>query len=306
LPDTAGHVQCQKEIETGISICEVGKDIFAVINSDDDSVFGGYGANQAFLILESTVLVFDSGLSMSQARNLDNAIRSVTDKKVRYLINSHDHSDHVFGNSFFKNKYGSKGLVIISHEICRDNILAKGSKRLSSYRKIVGMKKNLENLEVCAPIFSYPDLGFRVEIEGTQLVFSHPPMGAHTLGDTVLYIPAKSLAFTGDVLWNHFLPNLEDANLEGWIDYLQEIDLATYRKFIPGHGEVSDSETVGEFLGYLKSVRENLLKVDLAKISARNATSLSSCFSVNGTENWKLRSIIDHNIDALFLRRKGS
>ena len=288
------------------SLVDLGHDSFAVVGSEDDSVLGGYGANQAFILLEDSVLVFDSGLSTFQARNLDQKIHQLTDKKIRYLVNSHDHSDHVFGNSFFLKKYAIQGLRIISHAVCRDRLVTDGPKRLANYLGIPEMKQHLSTVEIQEANITYPDLGMKLEVEGTELVLSHPATGAHTLGDTALYLPKSGITFTGDIVWNRFLPNLEDANLEGWISYLEDIDLSTYRKFVPGHGKVCGPERVIEFRNYLKAVRANLLEIDLTKKMNNDTSSLRACFQIPGTEKWKLRLILDHNVNAIFVRKSGS
>lgn len=278
-------------------LTEVGKDSFALICSEDDSLYGGFGANQCFILLENSVLVFDSGFSLPQARTLDRAIRSVTDRKVRYLINSHDHSDHAFGNSYFWKKYSTAGLTIVSHEVCKDRLIEKGPGRLEEYKKIRGMERSLESIEIRSPDTTYSDPAVRIEIDGKKLVLSHPPTGAHTLGDTVMFLPQQDTAFSGDVIWNRFFPNLEDANLEGWISYLDDIDLNTYAKIVPGHGELCGPEGVTEFRKYLGTVQSNLRKLDSKH---RTAQELRSCFLVPGSENWKLSSIIDYNIEQIF------
>jgi cyclase len=286
-------------------LVELGRDFFAVVASEDDSIYGGFGANQAFVLLEESVLVFDSGFSLVHARNLDKKILDVTDKKIRYLLNSHDHSDHVFGNSFFSKKYSTEGLRIVSHTVCRDNLLSNGPKRLANYRRIPELMKALVALEIQAANVTYPDLGMRLDIEGTELVLSHPPTGAHTLGDTMLFFPRNGIVFSGDIVWNRFLPNLEDANLEGWIDYLEDLDLETYRKFVPGHGEVCRTDRVVEFRDYLKAVRTNLLEMDLSGKRNANSSTLRTLFEIPGTEDWKLRQIVEHNMDAIFRNESG-
>jgi cyclase len=288
------------------NLVDLGHDSFAVVGSEDDSVLGGYGANQAFTLLEDSVLVFDSGLTTIQARNLEQKIQQLTDKKIRYLVNSHDHSDHVFGNSYFKKKYSSHGFHIISHAVCQDQLLARGSKRLAGYLRIPELKKHLQSVEMQEADITYPDLGMRLEIEGIELVLSHPPTGAHTLGDTVLYLPKSRTAFPGDIVWNRFLPNLEDANLEGWISYLEDMDLSTYQKFVPGHGKVCGPERVVEFRDYLKAVRANLLEIGQTRKINNDISSLRACFQIPGTEKWKLRAIVDHNVNAIFVSKSGS
>lgn len=281
-------------------LVEVVKDCFALVCSEEDSLCGGFGANQCFILLENSVLAFDSGFSIFQASNLEKAIRGVTDNKVRYLINSHDHSDHVFGNAYFWKKYSPAGLTIVSHEICKDRLIVKGPNRLKAYRKVPGLESSLRSVEIHSADTTYSDPALRIEIDGKKFVLSHPPTGAHTLGDSVLFLPKQGLIFAGDVVWNRFYPNLEDANLEGWISYLNEIDLDTYQKIVPGHGEVCGPERVRGFTEYLVALRTNLLKVDPKRASTEK---LRSCFLWPGSESWKLSSIIDYNIQQIFGKR---
>ncbi len=284
-------------------LVELGHDFFAVVGSDDDSIYGGFGANQAFVLLEDSVLLFDSGFSLPHATHLLKKIKEVTSKKIRYLLNSHDHSDHVFGNSFFWKKCSQEGIRIVSHEICRANLDSKGHERLTNYRKIPGMIKALSPIQIRSANVTYPDIGLRLEIEGTEVVMSHPPTGAHTLGDTMLFFPKRGVAFAGDIVWNRFLPNLEDANLEGWISYLQDLDLATYQKIVPGHGEVCLRKRTLEFRDYLEKVQENLLELGQAKELPSERSVLRACFEIPGSETWKFRQIVDHNVDALLTRK---
>ena len=172
-------------------------------------------------------------------------------------------------------------------------------KRMKNYLKIPGLKKSLLSLGIDHPDVTYPDLGFRINVGGTEIILVHPPTGAHTLGDTALYLPREGVVYSGDIVWNKFLPNLEDANLEGWISFLGDIDLDTYKKCIPGHGDVCGPNEVVKFREYLESVRKNLLESESGKI-ANNRDLLKSCFEVPGTEDWKLRSIIEYNVDAIF------
>jgi cyclase len=278
---------------------EIGKNVFALVWADDDSVYGGFGANQGFVILEDSVLVFDTGISARHARLLNKSVRSVTDKKIRFVVNSHDHSDHTFGNSFFLDKYSKTGIDAISHDLCASQLERLGKKRMKGYKRIPKLKRVLDPLYIALPTITYSNLGFHIQIEGTEFVFAHPPTGAHTMGDTFLSLPRARVLFAGDIVWNHFLPNLEDANLEGWISTLEDLDMATYAKCLPGHGEICGPKEIREFLEYLKAVKENLFLLE-AHGKTNDVEEQKHCFEISGTENWRLRSIIEYNVNALF------
>ena len=100
-------------------------------------------------------------------------------------------------------------------------------------------------------------------------------------------------------MWNKFLPNLEDANLEGWIETLEDLDLSSHSRCLPGHGEVCGGSEIGAFLQYLRSVKERLWAME-KQGSKEDLEKQRSCFEIPGTEDWRLRSIIEYNVSALF------
>lgn len=277
---------------------EIAKGVFALTYPGADDVHDGFGANQGFAVLEDSVLVFDTGFSTAHASLLDSAIRKVTDRKVRYVVNSHDHSDHVFGNSYFVQRYGKTGLSIVSHATCKQKIQSKGPTRLKAYRaRDAKLRSMLSAVSIRAPNTTYPDTSLKLNIEGTEFIFVHPAQGAHTLGDSILCIPKRNTMFAGDVYWNQYLPNLEDANIDGWIEYLDNIDLETYRRILPGHGGVSGRRDLIGFKEYMEEVRARLSAVAHGE---SDRSKLRRCFDHEGTEKWKMRQIVDMNVSALF------
>ncbi len=277
----------------------MGKRSYALINQQDYSVFGGSASNKGFVILEDSVLIFDTGFSTKEAIALDSAISKVTRKRPRYIINSHDHSDHVFGNSYFSKKY--HGLSIISHRTCRDRLRRLGASRLEGYRKSNKKIANLlSKVMVSLPAITYYDFGRNLNIEGTDILLIHPENGAHTLGDTILAVPDEGVMFLGDVLFNGFFPNLQDANLEGWIDFLDDIDLKTYTCFVPGHGGICDINQLVRFREYLSTIRDRLLNSQ----ETVDGDQLLSLFETGETGNWKFRHILQKNVDVLFTKSR--
>jgi cyclase len=275
-------------------IQKITRDVYGIISDEEASVESGFGANQGFVVLDDSVLLFDTGFS--SAESLDRAISLVTDKKVRYIVNSHDHSDHVFGNSHFSKKYSKIGLKIIAHENCARNILRFAPQRLEYYKgrnkKLASM---LSRVEIVPPNITYPEVGMRLRIEGVEFVFVHPENGAHTLGDTMLAIPEKGAMFLGDVFSNYYFPNVEDANIESWVNVLEDIDHTTYSKFLPGHGKLGDNEQLIAFSNYMRTLCEQLLSIG----TDPDREKLRSCFETDGTHNWKGRFLVENNIDAL-------
>ena len=189
---------------------------------------------------------------------------------------------------------------MISHKTCRSQLLKLGKSRLERYKKTdKRLSHLLAKVEISLPEITYSDFGMKLNVEGTDLLLIHPQNGAHTLGDTILALPDERVMFLGDVLFNGFFPNLEDANLESWIDFLRDIDLGTYTCFVPGHGTICGANEVTGFRQYLITLRDRLLSNDL-NADARNPLSV---FETDETKNWKFRHILQRNFDSLLSKR---
>lgn len=284
------------------ALVEVAGDIFGVVNAEDDSSLCGFGANQAFIVLEESVLIFDSGPTPQKAKELDGIVRSITDRKVSYLVNSHGHSNHISGNSFFLKRYGDN-VRVISHINCSERIEGARtvSRRHSSAISKTPKKSSSESSHGLN--FQYFSNNLQVSVEGTDLVFVHPENGAHTLGDSMLFIPERNAFLAGDIVYNSFFPNLQEAHIDSWLDVLNNFDFQTYTKCLPGHGELCDKRDIQQFMEYLKQVSKRLRRVDTKLTTGEN---LRLCFEFEGTESWKARPTVDRNILSMFGKSIGT
>lgn len=225
------------------SLHQVGKGVWAAIALPGSHA----GSNAGFIIGDDGVLVVDSFEDPAAAQALLKVIREKTPLPLRYVVNTHYHLDHVAGNGV----YQAAGAVILAQRNVRawertENLKFFGDKITPAQRKTVQS-------------FVLPSVVYRHGIElylGQRKVVVRVLPG-HTGGDSIVVVPDADVVFTGDLFWNHSLPNLIDADTSAQIQtnamFLHDYPAAT---FVPGHGEVGHAADVRAFHGYLLALRQ--------------------------------------------------
>ena len=205
------------------------------------------GGNTGFVVGTDAVAVIDTFQTPVAAEALLAAIRKTTPLPVRYVVDTHYHLDHVAGNALF----AQVGAVVMAQENVRawersENLKFFGAKITPEQRQMV------ESLGL--PTLVYRD-GVRLDLGGRMVLVRVMP--GHTGGDSVIIVPDASVVFTGDLFWDHMLPNLIDADTAQQIA-TDDAFLSDYpdAAFVPGHGEVGRAADVRAFRDYLAALRQ--------------------------------------------------
>lgn len=269
-----------------------------VLLGKNDSMHEGWGANQGFVVTDEGVLVVDSGFTKPKAEQLLREISRVTGEPVRVVVNTHDHSDHTFGNSVFR----KAGASIISHSTCRSRLAELGQRRISTYRGVdPKMKEMLKGLRITVPELTYEG-GLEMKLGSTAFSLIHPENGAHTYGDTMVLLPEQRVLFAGDVLWAGYHPNLEDSNIPGWVAALKGVQSMDLAAVVPGHGKPGTEGAVESMIEYLEAFEAQFSRL------VRSGTpkeEIASRLELPHRRDWSLKMIIQMNVDALYDRFSG-
>ena len=274
-----------------MKVQEVSRGAYARL-ADGDSIYDGWGANQGFVTTRDGTLVVDSGFTAQAAKGLLAEMRKRKAKNARILVNTHDHSDHVFGNSLFESSS-----LIVAHANCRRRLIELGSKRIATYRRFdARLKSSLKGLTISPPVLTYQE-EMEFELGGTVFRLLHPKVGAHTSGDTMVLLPEQRILFAGDVLWVGYHPNLEDANIGGWLDALEAISRMRIDLLVPGHGQVADKASIAPLASYLRDFDRGFTELVREGVPKdRISLELESL----GARDWKLKTIVERNVDLLY------
>jgi cyclase len=250
----------------------------------------GYMINSTVLVGERGVILVDSGGSLDVGRHILAAVRRITDKPVKYVVNTHHHGDHYLGNAAFD------GATFISSEECRKLVQETGADWLRLMERDIG--RALPGTRPLPATMTFPG-GARVErmLEGLRLVF-WVPAGSHTAGDLMVYLPDDGVLIAGDVLVNRIVPTLQDGFVRNWIATLDQIQALGARRFIPGHGEPMTREDVAALrdamAGFYSGVKRGF-KRDLREDQVRATLDLSAW------ESLERAYVIGRNINRAYL-----
>ena len=248
----------------------------------------GVNSNAAIIICEDGVLVVDSHAKPSAARALIAEIRKITDRPVRFLVNTHYHPDHVWGNQAYAAAF-PREVSIISSEATRDNMITKSIPALKQQRERVqrdveGLKqrllaegdpkvktqlemslaqsvenlKELNSMDVVLPDVTLDKSLILHEKERDVLILF---LGrGHTSGDVVVYLPKEKIVATGDML-HGWLPYLAGEPFPPeWIGTLDRLAKLDFDKVIGGHGEVQSKGRIQFFQDCIRDLIEETRK----------------------------------------------
>jgi glyoxylase-like metal-dependent hydrolase (beta-lactamase superfamily II) len=197
-------------------------------------------SNSAFLVTDAGVLVVDSGQHPADGRALLERIRKITDKPVKWVINTHAHGDHYFGNPAFK----GAGAAIVAHRDTAAMMKAHFPYE-TSRRQAYFKRQKLDPAEVALVL---PDLtfdsGMTIALGNRSVQLMYLGAGQNP-GDTLVHFPhARALFVGGPFARRNWSNTTFTPSVDGWIALLNKIAAMDVDRYLPGHGDVGARQDV--------------------------------------------------------------
>jgi len=208
----------------------------------------GAGGNIGASIGEDGIVIVDDEYA-PLAEKIQAALKGITDKPVRFIINTHYHGDHTGGNAIFQEK-----APIIAQDNVRKRLAAGG---LAGNGGAVKMDNKPADFKAL-PIITF-DHDVTVHLNGEDIRALYFPAG-HTDGDSIIFFPKSNVVHMGDDFVTYGFPFIDvgsGGSIDGMIAGVEKViaQVPPDVKIIPGHGPVSSVEDMRVYLKMLKDTR---------------------------------------------------
>ena len=271
-PDDAVAPLAVSEVAPGVFVHE---GVMALMTRENEGAI----ANVGFVVGSEAVAVIDTGGSVREGRRLLAAIRARSAKPIRYVVNTHMHPDHVFGNAAFIDE----GAALIGHQNLPQSLATHGAHYLANLRAPMG-DALINEVKLIAPTQTVADT-LDLDLGDRRLTLTAWAT-AHSDSDLTVLDHASGTLFTGDLLFARHVPVL-DGRLSGWLAVLDRLARVDAHRAVPGHGPLVSnwSERLADERRYL-----DRLAADIRGLIKRGVPMAAAVTEAAGSERdrWEL------------------
>ena len=245
----------------------------------------GDTANLGIVVGRDAAAVIDTGGSAAVGEAALAALRRVTGKPLRYVINTHEHPDHVFGNAAF----AGPGVTFAGHYNLPASIREHGPFYLHSFRAALG-EAEIARVRLIPPTLLVNDT-MELDLGGRTLMLTAWHQAAHTDCDLTVLDEQTHTLFAGDLVFLDHVP-VVDGSLKGWLDVLPRLAALDAERVVPGHGR-----RVAPWPAALDGERRYLLTVqaDARRLIASGTPLADAVPHIGESERTRWRLFDDYN-----------
>jgi quinoprotein relay system zinc metallohydrolase 2 len=235
-----------KEIQPGIYVHQ-GEHL------DVDHGYHGDICNIGFIIGDQSVAVIDTGGSLKIGRQLLKAIREKTSLPISYVINTHVHLDHIYGNAAFINE----NPIFVGHSELPKAMLLRKEFYETTNQNFLNIPPE-ESIQIPPSLLISINKPQEIDLGNRKLRLEAFP-SAHTNNDLIVVDINTKTAWLADLMFTERTPSM-DGDIHGWINALEKIEKSNYEVIIPGHGTppANNNKAIRKIKSYLELLRNEI------------------------------------------------
>jgi glyoxylase-like metal-dependent hydrolase (beta-lactamase superfamily II) len=282
-----------QSVASNFEVQKIGEGVYAVVRKDLPGLM--VDANNVFIINDYDVVVVDSNGAPSITKEVLAALRRLTTKPVKFVINTHYHDDHIRGNQVYRDAFPN--VEFIGHAFAREYLPGQGAVNRKNFlegaprfaddiRELMAKNKSLggddlseeerasytsdlrlidlvlsegAQAETVLPTVTLED---RLTLHSGSRVIEIRKLGrGHTAADLVVHLPKEGILITGDlVVWPVPLVGNPQSHIGEWAATLEKMVALRPSIIVPGHGPVLSDDSylklLAELFGYIKAQTE--------------------------------------------------
>lgn len=238
----------------GLIVHDVAPGVWAIEGPAEQRNAENLGNNATFGLIESPegAVLVDPGGTWAGAAALHAVVRDLTDHQVTHVIDTGGQDHRWLGNGYWK----AQGATVIASDDAVADQKARGSIQLTMLAQLVG-----EGLKGTEPVFA--DITFAEEYDlelGDLRIEIRHPGGAHTPGDSFVWLPGQRVVFSGDIVYvGRVLGVMEFSDSASWLDAFAAIEALDPETVIPGHGPATTlGRAQADTRDYLTNLRDQM------------------------------------------------
>ena len=239
---------------------------------------GGRGAQGGAYIGDNGILIIDSKMDEESVKQVIEEVRKVSDKPIKYLMNTHSDGDHIAGNRYFP-----ESVIFVAHENCRKEFF---------HPRRDGTPSEWADPELATFV---PSVTFQDKMHlylGSKKVELWYFGVGHTTGDAFVYFPEEKTAFIGDMLFAtrpQLIHSYKGGNSFEYVKTMTKmLNTIDAEKFISGHSEIVNRESIRNHIHKIKQMQDKVksligrgksldeVKTEFGENEARLVTSIYS------------------------------